>query len=104
MIAFSGVRSSCDMEARKSDLCWLAVSSSLYRRRSSSFIWFTFAASAPSSSRFETSTCLVKSPDAIPARRVSIRWIGPITDQREHESQQQREDDRPCRDANEEVP
>ena len=29
MIAFSGVRSSCDMLARKSDLCWLAVSSSL---------------------------------------------------------------------------
>ena len=29
MIAFSGVRSSCDMLARKSDLCWLVVSSSL---------------------------------------------------------------------------
>ena len=29
MIAFSGVRSSCDMLARKSDLCWLAVSTSL---------------------------------------------------------------------------
>ena len=28
MIAFIGVRSSCDMLARKSDLCWLAVSSS----------------------------------------------------------------------------
>ena len=29
MIAFSGVRSSCDMLARNSDLCLLAVSSSL---------------------------------------------------------------------------
>ena len=28
MIAFNGVRSSCDMLARKSDLCWLADSSS----------------------------------------------------------------------------
>ena len=28
MIAFSGVRSSCDMFARNSDLCLLAVSSS----------------------------------------------------------------------------
>ena len=28
MIAFSGVRSSCDMLARNSDLCRLAVSSS----------------------------------------------------------------------------
>ena len=27
MIAFSGVRSSCDMLARNSDLCWLAISS-----------------------------------------------------------------------------
>ena len=27
MIAFSGVRSSCDMLARNSDLCWLATSS-----------------------------------------------------------------------------
>ena len=29
MIALSGVRSSCDMLARNSDLCWLAASSSL---------------------------------------------------------------------------
>ena len=28
MTAFSGVRSSCDMLARNSDLCWLATSSS----------------------------------------------------------------------------
>ena len=28
MIALSGVRSSCDMLARNSDLCWLAISSS----------------------------------------------------------------------------
>ena len=27
MMAFSGVRSSCDMLARNSDLCWLATSS-----------------------------------------------------------------------------
>jgi hypothetical protein len=27
MIAFSGVRSSCDILARNSDLCWLATSS-----------------------------------------------------------------------------
>ena len=27
MIALSGVRSSCDMLARNSDLCWLAISS-----------------------------------------------------------------------------
>ena len=80
MIAFSGVRSSCDMLARNSDLCWLAVSSSRYRRWSSSFIRFTFAASAPSSSRFVTSTCPEKSPEAIAASRESIRWIGPITD------------------------
>ena len=80
MIAFNGVRSSCDMLARKSDLCWLAASSSWYRRRSSSFIRFTLAASAPSSSRFVTSTCPVKSPDAVAASRASIRWIGPITD------------------------
>ena len=27
MIALSGVRSSCDMEARNADLCWFAISS-----------------------------------------------------------------------------
>ena len=43
MIAFSGVRSSCDMLARNSDLCRLAVSSSRYSRSSSSLIRFTFA-------------------------------------------------------------
>ena len=80
-MALSGVRSSCDMLARNSDLCWLAASSSAYRRRSSSFIWFTLAASAPSSSRFATSTWLEKSPDAIPASRPSIRLIGPMSDQ-----------------------
>ena len=80
MIAFSGVRSSCDMLARNSDLCRLAASSSVYRRLSSSFIRLTFAASAPSSSRLTTSTCPEKSPDAIAARRASIRWIGPISD------------------------
>ena len=68
------------MLARKSDLCWLAASSSLYRRRSSSFIRFTFVASAPSSSRFETSTWPVKSPDAVADSRAPIRWIGPISD------------------------
>ena len=56
MIAFSGVLSSCDIVARKSDLCRLAVSSSWYRRCNSSLIRFTSAASAPISSRFETST------------------------------------------------
>ena len=44
---------------------------------------FTLAASAPSSSRFVTSTWPEKSPEAIAASRESIRWIGPITD---HES------------------
>ena len=43
-IALSGVRSSCDMFARNSDLCWLVASSSAYRRLSSSFIRLTFAA------------------------------------------------------------
>ena len=43
MIAFSGVRSSWDMLARNSDLCRLTVSSSSYRRRSSSFIRFRFS-------------------------------------------------------------
>src|SRR5262245_50968883 len=38
MIAFNGVRSSCDMLARNSDLWRLVASSSRYRRRSSSFI------------------------------------------------------------------
>ena len=33
--AFSGVRSSCDMLARKSDLCWLATCSSALLRSSS---------------------------------------------------------------------
>ena len=47
---------------------------------SSSFIRFTFAASAPSSSRFVTSTCPEKSPEAIAASRESMLWIGPITD------------------------
>ena len=96
MIAFSGVRSSCDMLARNSDLCRLAASSSVYSRRSSSFIRLTFAASAPSSSRFSTSTCPEKSPDAIAASRASIRWIGPITDHDEDEPEQEREDDRPA--------
>ena len=36
MTALSGVRSSCDMLARKSDLCWLVVASS---RRCSSSCW-----------------------------------------------------------------
>ena len=30
MTAFSGVRSSCDMWARNSDLCWLATSSARF--------------------------------------------------------------------------
>ena len=47
---------------------------------SSSFIRFTLAASAPSSSRLVTSTCPEKSPEAIAASRESIRWIGPISD------------------------
>ncbi len=38
MIAFSGVRNSCDIRARNSDLCWLAISASSRRRRSS-FAW-----------------------------------------------------------------
>ena len=68
------------MFARNSLLCRLVVSSSPYRRLSSSFIWFTLAASVPSSSRLVTSTWAEKSPEAIPASRVSIRWIGPISD------------------------
>ena len=68
------------MFARNSDLCRLAASSSSYRRLSSSFIRFTLAASAPSSSRFSTSTWPEKSPDAIAASRASIRWIGPTSD------------------------
>ena len=55
-------------------------SSCSYRRPSSSFIRLRFAASAPSSSRFGTSRCLEKSPDAISARRSSVFWIGPTTD------------------------
>ena len=51
MIALSGVRSSCDMLARNSDLCRFAVSICRYRRPSSSLMRFRFAASAPSSSR-----------------------------------------------------
>ena len=81
MIAFSGVRSSCDMFARNSLLCRLAVSSSLYSRRSSSFIALTLVASAPSSSRFARRACPEKSPAAIAASRASMRWIGPISDQ-----------------------
>ena len=80
-MAFSGVRSSCDMLARNSDLWRLAASSSVYRRRSSSFIPLTLAAKAPSSSRLTTSTCPAKSPDAMEARRPLIRWIGSISDQ-----------------------
>ena len=80
-IALSGVRSSCDMFARNSDLCWLVASSSAYRRLSSSFIRFTLAARVPSSSRFTTSTWPVKSPDEIAASRASIPWIGPTSDQ-----------------------
>ena len=55
-------------------------SSCSYRRPSSSFIRLRFAASVPSSSRFGTSRCLEKSPDAISARRSSVFWIGPTTD------------------------
>ena len=80
-MAFSGVRSSCDMLARNSDLCRLVASSSVYKRLSSSFIPFTLAAKAPSSSRLTTSTCPVKSPEAMEARRPLIRWIGSISDQ-----------------------
>ena len=83
MIAFSGVRSSCDMFARNSLLCRLAASSSRYSRCSSSFMWLTFAASAPSSSRLETSRRSEKFPDAISASRVSVRRIGSTSD---HES------------------
>ena len=48
MIAFSGVRSSCDMFARKSDLCWLAASSSRL------FTSSAFSASASSCVRSST--------------------------------------------------
>ncbi len=81
MIAFSGVRSSCDMFARNSLLCRLAVSSSPYTRRSSSFMRFTLAASEPSSSRLGTSSRPEKSPAAICESRASVRWIGSINDQ-----------------------
>ena len=81
MIAFSGVRSSCDMLARNSDLCRLARLELAVEPASSSFMRFRFTARAPSSSRFATSTCREKSPAAISASRVSVRWIGPINDQ-----------------------
>ncbi len=104
MIAFSGVRSSCDMLARNSDLWRLVASSSEYRRLSSSFIRLTLAASAPSSSRFSTSTCPEKSPDAI-AGQPSVDPLDRSDHRpREDEAQQQREDDRPHRDADEQVP
>ena len=79
MIAFSGVRSSCDMFARNSLLCRLAVSSSPYSLWSSSFVRLTSAASAPSSSRLGTSTWLEKSPVAISASRDCARWSGPVS-------------------------
>ena len=68
------------MLARNSDLCRLTASSSVYKRLSSSFIWLTFEASAPSSSRFTTSTWPEKSPAEIAASRESIRWMGSISD------------------------
>ena len=79
-IALSGVRSSCDMFARNSLLCRLTVSSSRYRRWSSSFIWLTRLPRSPSSSRLATSTWREKSPDAIPPSRPTTRWIGPMSD------------------------
>ncbi len=104
MIAFSGVRSSCYMLARNSDLWRLAASSSRYSRWSSSFMRLTLAASAPSSSRFATSTCREKSPEAILARRPPMRWIGPISAHGQDEAEQEGEHDGAGRDADEEIP
>ena len=80
MIAFSGVRSSCDMLARNSDLWRLAVSSSRYSRPSSSLVRFMFDASEPSSSRLGTTTSPLNLPAAIAPSRPSIDRIGPMID------------------------
>ena len=103
MIAFSGVRSSCDMFARNSVLCRLAVSSSPYSRRSSSFIRLTFAARAPSSSRFGTSSV----PREVAARDLREPRLRPLDrpDQRpgEDEAEAEREDDADRGNGDEEV-
>jgi hypothetical protein len=46
-----------------------------------------------------TSTCPAKFPDAIAASRLSIRLIGPISDPESTKPEQQREKDRPRRQA-----
>ena len=73
------------------------------QRSSSSFIRFTFAASAPSSSRFVTSTC-PRSPRPR-SWRAAHRFVesgrsGP----REDEPQEQCQDESPGRDADDEIP
>ena len=80
MTAFSGVRSSCDMLARSSDLCRLATARPVDTAGQPLVHRFKFVASAPSSSRLGTSTCFVKSPAAISLNRTSILRTGPISD------------------------
>ena len=80
MIALSGVRSSCDMFARNSDLCWLVVELPVeaielvvhpvdVRGRGSQLVAIADVDVAE------------KSPEAIAASRALMRWMGPITDQ-----------------------
>ena len=73
MIAFNGVRSSCDMFARNSDLCWLAASSS--RLFSSS------SASAVASSRVRSSTfCSRPAVRLLEPRRHAVELLGEGTE------------------------
>jgi len=80
MIALSGGRRSCDMLARNSLLLRFAASTSRTSPPISALIRFGSSASAPSSSRFGTSTRFAKSPAAISPKRASICLIGPISD------------------------
>ena len=63
--AFSGVRSSCDIEARNSDLCPLAISSARE-------VWTFWIAIAPCVAKSSTSAIVRSSNGAIASRQSTI--------------------------------